>query len=531
MLSLGIARVLLPNNFYFYSKKSMAVLGPIIKAALHIHEFVTHVDDHKKAQQKVLRYLLEEARDTAFGKKYDFSSMLREDDLHAAYDRGVPFHDYNQMNDQWWCRVKDGEKNVTWPGIPKYLARSSGTTGKKSKMIPVTDDMIAAIKNAGTRQVSALTNFNLDATVFEKEALALGSSTGLDDYKNFKVGEISGIAAGEIPEFLDSKYRPGKEISQIDDWDERLDCIVRESGKWDIAMISGIPSWLELMLKKVMQYHNVDSIHDVWPALSVYTSGGVAFEPYRKSFESLFTQPVQIVDTYLASEGFIACQQRPETSAMQLITDGGIYFEFVPFDPDHIMEDGSLKQGIPALDISQVKEGVDYVLLISTVSGAWRYLIGDTIAFTNVDRAEIKITGRTKFFLNVVGSQLSVIKMENALQQLQEKNGATIKEFTVYAAQINGDFYHKWFVETEDEVSEEQLASDLDEILKGANKNYMVARGKALKGIKVTKVPNGFFNKWNKHQKKMGGQVKMAKVLSDDKQQAWEDFVKRELNP
>ncbi|BAO55680.1 GH3 family domain-containing protein [Nonlabens marinus] len=507
----------------------MAILGPIIKAALNIHEYFTHVDDHHKAQQRVLKELLEKATKTEFGKEYNFKEILKDKDMHEAFDNAIPYHDYHSMEEKWWSRLKNGEKDITWPGMPSYMARSSGTTGKKSKMIPVTDDMLDAISAAGTRQVSALTNFDLDADVFEKEALALGSSTRLEEVNGFKVGEISGIAASNIPEFLESKYRPGADIAAIDDWDKKVQTIAEKSADWDIAMISGIPSWLELMLKKVMEYHKVDSIHDVWPSLSVYTTGGVAFEPYRDSFEALFKKPVAIVDTYLASEGFIACQQRPESTAMQLITDGGIYFEFVPFKPEYILEDGSLRQDVVALDISQVEPDVDYVLIISTVGGAWRYLIGDTIAFTDVNHAEIKITGRTKFFLNVVGSQLSVLKMETALGELQEKYNTSIKEFTVYASKIDGEFHHKWFLETETETNEEDLADALDQKLQEANKNYSVARSKALKGVKVTKVPEGFFNQWNAHQKKMGGQVKMAKVLSDDKQEEWEAFVKEEL--
>ncbi|WP_194851272.1 GH3 family domain-containing protein [Nonlabens antarcticus] len=507
----------------------MAILGPIIKAALNIHEYFTHVNDHQEAQQAVLKELLIRAADTAFGKEYDFHQILAEDDIYKAFENAIPFHDYHSMDEKWWSRVKEGEENVTWPGMPSYMARSSGTTGKKSKMIPVTNAMLEAIRKAGARQVSALTNFELDSDVFEKEALALGSSTELDDVDGFKVGEISGIAASNIPEFLESKYRPGSEIAAMEDWDEKVQKIAEMSKEWDIAMISGIPSWLELMLKKVIDYHKVDSIHEVWPSLSVFTSGGVAFEPYRSSFEALFTKPVQIVDTYLASEGFIACQQRQETDAMQLITDGGIFFEFVPFKPEYILEDGSLRQDVVALDISQVEPDVDYVLLISTVSGAWRYLIGDTIAFTDVDHAEIKITGRTKFFLNVVGSQLSVLKMETAIGEVQEELSATIKEFTVYARKIDGEFHHKWYLETDSDISDETLATSLDEKLQEANKNYRVARSKALEGVKVYKVPNGFFNKWNAHQKKMGGQVKMAKVLSDDKQEEWEQFVEDEL--
>ncbi len=503
----------------------MALLGPIIKTALNLHETITATSDHVVAQRKVLEYLLKTAKSTSFGLYYDFNSVLEGDDMEHAFAKAVPFYDYHKMDEQWWSRMKEGKPDIAWPGVPNFLARSSGTTGKKSKTIPVTDEMIAAIKAAGTRQVSALTNFNLPTDVFESEVLALGSSTDLSEENGFTIGEISGISASNIPEFLDSFYRPGKEISSIDDWDERVQRIAEEAKNWDIGMLSGIPSWLEMMLRKVMDYHKVDSIHEIWPNLSVYTSGGVAFEPYRSSFEKLFSKPVQIVDTYLASEGFIACQQRPESSSMQLITDGGIYFEFVPFQPEYVEQDGSIFDDAPVLTMAEVEPEVDYALIISTVSGAWRYLIGDTIKFTDVEKAEIKITGRTKFFLNVVGSQLSVLKMETAITELQEKFNTSIKEFTVSAKKIDDEFQHVWYLGTETETSEKELAEALDQSLQEANKNYKVARNKALKGVRVHKVQPETFAQWNDHNKKKGGQVKMEKVMDEEKFQAWEEFV------
>ncbi len=290
-------------------------------------------------------------------------------------------------------------------------------------------------------------------------------------------------------------------------------------------MISGIPSWLEMMMKYVMDHHKVDSIHDIWPNLAVYTSGGVAFAPYKSSFDKLFSKPVHVIDTYLASEGFIASQHRPETDAMQLNTDGGIYFEFVPFKPEYVEQDGSITDGAPVLGLGEVEKGVDYVLIISTVSGAWRYLIGDTIIFTDIERAEIKITGRTKFFLNVVGSQLSVLKMETAITELQEQFNTEIKEFTVCAKKMDGDFHHVWYLGTTTNASEKELADALDKRLQEANKNYKVARGKALKCVQVHKIAPETFSKWNDHQKKKGGQVKMEKVMGEEKFAQWEEFV------
>jgi hypothetical protein len=503
----------------------MALLGPLMKTALNIHEKFTATTDHVKAQEKVLNHLLSTAEDTSFGIYYGFSSILRDKDIKAAYAVAVPFYSYHKMDEQWWVKMKEGKPNITWPGVPRFLARSSGTTGNKPKTIPVTDEMIAAIKSAGTRQVSALTHFNLSSDVFESEVMVLGSSTDLIEENGFIIGEISGISTSNIPEFLDTFYRPGSEISAIDDWDERVQKIAEEAKNWDIGMLSGIPSWLELMLKKVMEVNHASNIHEVWPNLSVYTSGGVAFEPYRSSFEKLFAKPVQIVDTYLASEGFIACQQRPGTDSMQLITDGGIYFEFVPFKPDYIEQDGSISSNAPVLCLENVEEEVDYALIISTVSGAWRYLIGDTVKFTNKERAEIKITGRTKFFLNVVGSQLSVLKMETAITVLQEKFNASITEFTVCAKKIDGDFNHVWYLGTDSDASEKELADSLDQSLQQANKNYKVARSKALKGVQVHKIPVDTFSKWNHHNKKKGGQVKMEKVMDEEKFEKWEDFV------
>jgi hypothetical protein len=252
----------------------------------------------------------------------------------------------------------------------------------------------------------------------------------------------------------------------------------------------------------------------------------VAFQPYEKSFDQLLSRPLIVIDTYLASEGFLAFQNRPDTMAMKLVTDNGIYFEFVPFKPDYIMEDGSLSQDAPALTLDEVKPDTDYVLIISTVSGAWRYIIGDTVAFTDVERAEIKITGRTKFFLNVVGSQLSVNKMEVALREMEEKFDIKIPEFTLAAVKFNDEFFHHWYLGTETEIEPKQIAEALDKALKEANKNYEIARSKALKGVKVTTVNPGVFQEWSAKNKKKGGQVKMEKVMDKEKFADWEAFVK-----
>ncbi|MBT0608314.1 GH3 family domain-containing protein [Aequorivita echinoideorum] len=506
----------------------MAILGSIIKTAIDLRGALVPEKSPIESQKEVLKMLLEKAKKTSFGKYYGFENILKAENIEKSFAENVPYFDYHEMDMEWWSQVQLGMEDITWPGKPTYFARSSGTTGKSSKKIPVTDEMIDAIRNTGIKQVGALANFEVPSDFYEKEILMLGSSTHLVEENEFLEGEISGISASNIPFWFRGYYKPGEEIALMEDWDEKVETIAKRAKEWDIGALSGIPSWMELMLKKVIEHHNIENIHEIWPNLKVYTSGGVAFQPYEKSFNQLLAEPITVIDTYLASEGFLAFQERPETTSMKLVTDTGIYFEFVPFLPEYINKDGSLSQDAPALTLSEVEKDTDYVLIISTVSGAWRYLIGDTIAFTDVEKAEIKITGRTKFFLNVVGSQLSVNKMEVALCEMEEKFDIKIPEFTLAAVKIDDEFYHHWYLGTETSIDRNEIAEALDSALKEANNNYKVARSKALKGVKVTTINPNIFHEWNAKNKKKGGQVKMEKVMDEEKFATWEAFVKEQ---
>lgn len=503
----------------------MPIIGNIIKGFIEVRDKLAEDKDHIEEQREVLKRLLKTAQDTAFGKFYKFDKILESEQLTKTFADAIPYYDYNKIDKEWWQKLHDGEADVTWPGVPDYFALSSGTTGTTSKRIPVTDEMISSIRNAGIQQIYALSNFDLPSDFFERGILMLGSSTDLEEVDGHKEGEISGISASKIPSWFRGYYKPGHDISAMEDWDEKVQKIAEEAPNWDIGGLSGIPSWMELMLQKVIEYNGAENIHEIWPNLQVYTSGGVAFGPYEKSFNALLGKPITVIDTYLASEGFIAFQSRPDTDTMGLVTNGGIYFEFVPFDPDYIEQDGSLSEKAPSLTLSEVQLDQDYVLLISTVSGAWRYLIGDTIAFTDIERAEIKITGRTKFFLNTVGSQLSVNKLNDAVQHLEVEFSMKIPEYTLCAKRIDGEFYHCWYMGTEDKTEDMKLASALDEYLKSANNNYKVARTKALKGVKVTTVAPKVFSDWNGRNKKKGGQVKMERVMEEEKFKTWEEFV------
>jgi hypothetical protein len=503
----------------------MAILGEIIKGVIGLKDTLTPEANPIEEQKEVLIHLLENAKATAFGKHYKFSTLLQSKETLKDFSKTIPYFDYDKINTEWWSRLHTGEENITWPGTPDYYALSSGTTGTSSKKIPVTNDMMSAIRDAGIAQVAALVNFDLPAEFFEKGILMLGSSTDLTKKDQHLEGEISGISASKIPYWFRSYYKPGEEISQIEDWDERVQKISDQAKSWDIGALSGIPSWIELMLEKVIKDHNLKHIHEIWPNLQVYTSGGVAFGPYKKSFNALLGKPITVIDTYLASEGFIAFQTRPDTAAMRLATNNGIYFEFIPFEPKYIKSDGSLTDDAPSLNLSEVEINQDYALVMSTVSGAWRYLIGDTIEFTDVERAEIKITGRTKFFLNTVGSQLSVQKLDAAVNQLETIFDVKIPEYTLSAKRYNDDFYHSWYLGCDTRLDEEKVAEALDAYLKEANKNYKVARSKALKGVKVGLISPSVFQEWNARNKKKGGQVKMERVMGEDKFKEWEAFV------
>ncbi len=505
----------------------MVVLGNIIKAALEITDMVIPEASPVESQKNIIHDLVEKAADTEFGRHYKFGELLKAPDLPAAFAEAVPYHDYDAMHGHWWKKqMESGAADVSWPGRVDYYALSAGTTGKESKRIPVTEDMLDAIRKTSILQILSTSNFDFPGDFFQKEIMMLGSSTKLEKRGHHLEGEISGIAAGNIPSWFERFYRPGKEIASMTDWDERVDAIAREAKNWDIGAMAGIPSWNELMLKRVIEYNKIDHIHEIWPGLRVFNSGGVAFEPYRKSFGQLTGKPLTFIDTYLASEGFMAYQARPnDDMAMKLSTNSGIYFEFVPFSEQHLDDKGRVVPEAPSISLADVEQGKEYILIISTVAGAWRYMIGDTIRITDKDQAEIVITGRTKHFLNVVGSQLSVIQMNNAMTELEEVFGLQIPEFTVSAVREGDDYIHHWYLGAEGRADEEKLRNALDEKLKEINKAYKMARSKALKNVKVTLTAPATFYDWVEENKSKGGQVKVPRVMKEKEFAEWKAFA------
>jgi hypothetical protein len=419
----------------------------------------------------------------------------------------------------------EGKEDVTWPGKVRFFGLTSGTSNDASKRVPLTRDMIRSIRRVGIRQLLSLAELDLPPYYFEKSVLMLGGSTTLVKMEKYFEGDLSGIMASRLPFWFNRFYKPGV-IAKEKDWNTKIDKIVKKACDWDIGGISGVPAWVQILLERIIEHYGLNTIHDLWPNFRVYTHGGVNFAPYKKSFEKLMGRDMFYLETYLASEGFLAYQRKQDHS-MQLVLDSGIFFEFVPFNADNLKPDGKMIENPEVLLLDQVKEDEDYALLISTCAGAWRYLIGDTIRFTSVKDFEIVITGRTKHFLSLCGEHLSVDNMTRAISEISEKLNIDIKEFTVAGIPYQKLFAHKWYIGTDQQIeSIPKLQRLLDETLSKLNDDYAVERKAALKDVLVEILPARAFYDWLKLKGKEGGQHKFPRVIGSS-QCEWDEFVKQ----
>jgi len=509
----------------------MPIIGTIIKTAYELRNLP--LDKKKKRnpdpfllQEKVLRELLKQAQYTSFGEHYDFSGMLKKEDIMKAFQERVPIHDYHSMFRKWWYRSLSGEAYVTWPGRVKYFALTSGTSEASSKHIPVTGDMIRAIRRASIRQLVSSVKYGFPIEFYEKGILMIGGSTHLNYNGTYYEGDLSGISAGNLPFWFQHFYKPGKRISKERDWSTKLEEIVKDAKDWDIGVIVGVPAWIQIILEKIIRQYNLKTIHDLWPNLSVYVHSGVSFGPYVKTFDKLFGKPVIFQESYLASEGYIAFQSRMNVNSMEMILDNALFYEFIPFNDENFDEDGTIRSKPHALTIADVEENREYALLISTASGAWRYLIGDTIRFTNKPLNEIMITGRTKQFLSICGEHLSVDNLTRAIQMLEEELNVEVCEFTVAGVRYGSMFAHKWWIGSDDAMDADVVRNKLDEYLKLLNDDYRVERIAAIREVLVEVLPCSVFAEWMKIRGKEGGANKFPRVLKKDLLNEWEAYLK-----
>ena len=477
-------------------------------------------------QEKTLRKLLTRAKGTQFGLAYDFKSILRKENIRKAFQKNVPIYDYNKLYEAWWHRTLQGVPDVTWPGKIKFYALTSGTSESASKRVPVSKRMIQSIRKASIRQMLSIPDFKVPPEFYEKGVLMIGGSTQLTKIPHAYEGDLSGILQSTIPRWFERFYKPGKEIAELKDWDLKLDEIARQANKWDIGIICGIPAWIQLLFDKILKIHKVKNIHEIWPNFRIYVHGGVSFTPYKDSFKKYLGDEIFYLDTYLASEGFLALQSADNHYGMQLILDNWVYFEFIPFNEKNFTSEGNLKENPEVLLIDEIKEGEDYALLISTCAGSWRYLIGDVIKFTSLANFEIQITGRTKHFLSLCGEHLSVDNMNMAIRKLTDEIKVNINEFTVTGITEGGEFGHHWYLGVDREVDNELIKTRLDELLCELNNDYCTERKHALKKLTITTLPTEKFYAFLKHIGKLGGQNKFPRVIKNGMLDQWKEFNK-----
>lgn len=505
------------------------ILGTLVKTVYSVGNIPIDIKQKRldpiKAQTKELKKLIRKASTTAFGEYYHFDKILNSDDVFNAFRENVPIFDYNSMYKNWWFRALNGETFVTWPGRIKYFALSSGTSESSSKFIPITNNMLSSIKKASLRQILSATKHSFPIDFYDKGFLMIGGSTHLQYNGTYYSGDLSGISAAKLPFWFEYFYKPGRKISRTTDWNSKLDEMVKKAPSWDIGVLVGVPSWVQILLERIIKEYNLNTIHDLWPSLSAYVHSGVAFGPYEKSFERLFGKPVIYSESYLASEGYIAYQVDLNKRIMQLIVDNGIYYEFVPFNESNFDEDGNIKSDCKALTIKEIEENVDYALLLSTNAGSWRYLIGDVIKFVDKERCEIIITGRTKQFLSLVGEHLSQDNMNQAIENTSKDLKISINEFTVAGIRNDNNFAHHWYLACDTPIDKNVVIDTIDQHLKVLNDDYRVEREEALKDLHIDILPTHIFYDFMEKVGKIGGATKFPRVLKGKRYEEWQQFI------
>ena len=503
----------------------MAFIGTILQEVVKLNKLYKKNYDTSSIQYNTLKKLLFKAKNTEFGLKYRFAEILKSDNIIEAFKSIVPLYDYNKMLGEWWHRSKDGCVGVAWPGKVKYFGLTSGTSDAASKTVPITSDMIRAIRKTSLSQLRTLSKFNLPDSFYTKNVLMVGGSTALTKINGRYEGDLSGILMKNLPVWFQRYYKPGRRIAKMRDWSSKLDEITKNAHKWDIGIIAGVPAWVQILLEKIIKHYKLNNIHELWPNFMLFVHGGVSFAPYKSSFAKLLGKDIHYLETYLASEGFIAYRHADENS-MQLVLDNGIFYEFVEFNEHNFTSEGNLKDNPDILDIPQVKENVDYALLLTTCAGTWRYLLGDTIKFTSVEHSEIIISGRTKHFLSMCGEHLSVDNMNKAIKNVSEKLGIVVNEYTVAGIKYENLFAHQWYIGSDSEIDPIQFKDLLDQELVKLNDDYGVERQAALKNVLIKQVPTVTFYNWLKSKGREGGQNKFPRVLKKDLITEWESYIK-----
>lgn len=507
----------------------MAVIGKLVKKT---SELGTKRRAAKpptfKGQQKTLYKLLRAAALTEFGIYHGFERCLEQEDFIQAFQQQVPFSDYDSMYKHWIHRAMDGEKDIIWPGKIKYYALSSGTTGSPSKRIPITKQMIRSFQKNSIKQFASTSLFDLSDDFYQKSFLVVGGSSAPEKIGPRYEGDLSGILKKHTSVVLQPLTKPDPKTAAIKDWSKKLDKMVEMAPQWDIATVAGSPTWCVMLLERIVERYQLSSIHDIWPHFELYVWGGVYIEPYLDRFHKVCGKKVQLLNTYLASEGYIAFQTNPEAKGMQLLTKSGIFFEFIPFNRDHFDASGAVLPSAKALTLNEVQEGVDYALVLSSNAGLWRYIIGDLVRFVDKNNYEIIISGRIKQYLSLTGEHLSLDNINNALQRTIEKTKVSIPEFCICIDEENQR--HRWYFGVAEGEATGDIMRLIDEELCALNDDYQSCRKyNTLRDPEAHFLPIDQFYKFMETRGKFGSQQKFPRVMNAHQTNEWQLFLENKL--
>ena len=459
-----------------------------------------------EVQNEVLISLLKNAKNTEFGIKYNFNSINN----YSSFSKNIPITDYESFFKYIERSIK-GESNIFWSSPIKWYAQSSGTTNSKSKFIPVSKESLEECHYKAGKDVLCLyVNNNEDSNLFSGKSLRLGGSKKLYENNNNYFGDLSVILIDNLPLWAELLSAPSNEISLMDKWDEKIKAIINSTLNENITSLAGVPSWMLILLNKILEDRNERTIKYIWKNLEVYFHGGVNFNPYINQFKSVLGEDVRFYETYNASEGFFAIQDRNGSDDMLLMLDYGIYFEFEILN----------KLNHEIINLSKVKLDTNYAIIISTNAGLWRYKIGDTIKFTSLNPFRIKITGRTKSFINAFGEELIIENAENALNKTLLKHKSRIVEYTVAPSFISkkNSGYHQWLIEFEKKpLNISKFCEDLDSNLQELNSDYKSKRFKdiTMKSLEIIIAKEKLFFDWLRLKNKLGGQNKIPRLSND----------------
>ena len=459
-----------------------------------------------QTQEKVLQQLLSSAAKTAFGKDHNFSTIKTYED----YKSRVPVRDYEGLK-HYIERIKKGEKDVLWEGQPVYFAKTSGTTSG-AKYIPLTkvslEYQIKAAKNALLHYIVESGNYHF----IDGKMIFLQGSPELDENPIIPTGRLSGIVANFVPSYLQTNRLPSYKTNCIDDWEQKVEAIIKETLPEDMRLISGIPSWVQMYFER-LQERTGKKISEIFPNFSLFVFGGVNYEPYRKKFEELIGKKVDSLELYPASEGFIAFQDKPNDKGLLLLLDYGIFYEFIPANEFY-------DEKPTRISLKDVKLGVNYVIILNTNAGLWGYNIGDTVQFTSLAPYRIIVSGRIKHYTSAFGEHVIAKEVEEAMRlAMLQCTEVEITEFTV-APQVDpseGLPYHEWFVEFAKAPKDLARFSELiDESLQAQNMYYKdLIEGKILKPLMISSLKKAAFNDYMKSKGKLGGQNKIPRLAND----------------